>query len=81
MNTNILLIIIIVLLVLILLVQIFQLAVIAWLPNQFIGSFIDSSKDLLDYDTEDRANDNPVEIDTDNESEQKNFKGFSRSRR
>ena len=80
MNTNILLIIIIVLLVLILFIQVLQLAAIAWLPNQFIDSFIGSSEDLLDSDQATEANANPIEIDTDYESEQKNFKGFSKSK-
>ena len=81
MNTNVLLIIIIVLLVLILLVQILQLSAIAWLPNQFIDSFIGSSKDLLDSDKGAEVNADPIEIDTNDESEQKNFKGFSKSKR
>ena len=81
MNTNVLLIIIIVLLVLILLAQILQLAAIAWLPNQFIDSFIGSSKDLLDSDRVTEANVNPIETDTDDELEQKNSKGFSKSKR
>ena len=79
MNTNILLIIIIVLLVLGLFLQVLQLAAIAWLPNQLIDSFINSTEDLLDSDQETEDDVNVVKVNPANESEQKNFKGFSKS--
>ena len=81
MNTNVLLIIIIVLLVLMLLVQVLQLAVIAWLPNQFIDSFIGSSEDLLDSNQVTEAGNNYIENETDKKLEEKSSKGFSRSRK
>ena len=77
MNTNVLLIIIIVLLVLVLFIQILQLAAIAWLPNQFIDSFVGSSEDLLDLDQP--TDTDVIEVNTNDQSQKKNSKGFGRS--
>ena len=60
-------------------IQVLQLAAIAWLPNQFIDSFIGSSEDLLDSDETAKTHADFVEVDTNDKSEEKNSKGFSKS--
>ena len=77
MNTNILLIIIIVLLVLDLFLQLLQLTALSLLPSKFVELFVDSAEDLLDSDRSTEAD--VIEINTTDELEQKNSKGFSKS--